>query len=43
MVRAFSNRYRWHKRFVPITDRPKVANKLMLRRGVLAVSDEVQL
>jgi hypothetical protein len=42
MARAFSYKYRWHKRFVPMTDRPKVASKLMRIRAVFAVSDAVQ-
>jgi hypothetical protein len=42
MARAFSYKYRWHKRFVPMIDRPKVASKLMKKRAVLTVSDAVQ-
>ena len=42
MARAFSYRYRWHKRFVPMPDSPKVASRLMRTRAVFAVSVEVQ-
>ena len=43
MARAFSYKYRWHKRFVPMIDRPKVASNSMRKGAVRAVSDAVQL
>ena len=43
MMRAFSHRYRWHKRLVPMRVRPNDASMLTSCPKVLADADPVQL
>jgi hypothetical protein len=42
MTRAFSTRYRWHRRFVPMTERPNVARMFTRKSAMFAVSDCTQ-
>ena len=42
MMRAFSHRYRWHKRFVPMLDRPNDVGILTRNPTVFADADVEQ-